>query len=159
MPDVFLPGNLVRIKEFQFEDGSTRDKYLFVLLRNDKDTAYVISSLTTSQNKLNVNATKIGCYHDYRTSTYYHFPAGEVFGDGNFSFDKETYIFFLGIVRKIEVADLTKYASSKDPFAVTSITTLKTDGLKKLLQCVVSSTFTPNDLKTELSKFMDSLEI
>lgn len=156
MPDVFAPGNLVRIKDFQFEDGSTRDKYLFVLLRNDGG-AYVISSLTTSQNKLNVSATGSGCYHDPRTSTYYHFPAGEVFGDGNFSFDKETYIFFRENVRKIEVADLTSYASATDPFAVASITTLKNEELKKLLQCVVSSTFTPEGLKAELTAFKDTL--
>lgn len=156
MPDVFAPGNLVRIKDFQFEDGSTRDKYLFVLLRNDGG-AYVISSLTTSQNKMKVSATRSGCYHDPRISTYYHFPAGEVFGDGNFSFDKETYIFFRENVRKIEVAHFTGYADATDPFAVVSITTLKNEELKKLLQCIVSSTFTPEDLKTELIAFKDSL--
>ncbi|MDX2278113.1 MAG: hypothetical protein NW218_00935 [Saprospiraceae bacterium] len=156
MPDVFAPGNLVRIKDFQFEDGSTRDKYLFVLLRND-DGVYVISSLATSQNKMNVSAIRSGCYYDTRISTYYHFPAGEVFGDGNFSFDKETYIFFRENVRKIEVADLTSYTSITDPFAVASITTLKNEELKKLLHCVVTSTFTPEDLKAELTAFKDTL--
>lgn len=121
MSDVFAPGNLIRIRDFQFENGNTRDKYLFVLLRNDGAT-YVISSLTTSQNKLNVSATRSGCYYDYRTSTYFHFPAGEVLGDGNFSFDKETYIFFRENVRRIETADLASYASVTDPFAVTQIT-------------------------------------
>lgn len=156
MPDFFAPGNLIRIKDFQFEDGSTRDKYLFVLLRNDGG-AYVISSLATSRNKLNVTATRSGCYHDLRISTYFHFPAGEVLGDGNFSFEKETYIFFRENVRKLEVADLTSYVSATDPFAVASITTLKNEELKKLLQCVVSSTFTPEGLKAELTAFKDSL--
>lgn len=156
MPDVFAPGNLVRIKDFQFEDGSTRDKYLFVLLRNDGG-AYVISSLTTSQNKLNVSARRIGCYFDSRISTYYHFPAGEVLGDGNFSFDKETYIFFKENVRKLDVETLTRYGDPTDPFAVAHITTLNNEELKKLLQCVVTSTFTPQDLKAELTAFKDSL--
>lgn len=156
MPDVFAPGNLVRIKDFQFEDGNTRDKYLFVLLRNDS-SAYVISSLTTSQNKFKVSATGSGCYFDLRTSTYFHFPAGAIIGDGNFSFDKETYIFFRENVRKLEVATLTNYASTTDPWAVAAITTLKNEELKKLLQCVVSSTFTPEDLKVELAAFKDSL--
>ncbi|HND89553.1 MAG TPA: hypothetical protein PK971_14570, partial [Saprospiraceae bacterium] len=87
----------------------------------------------------------------------YHFPAGEVFGNGNFSFDKETYVFFRENVRKLEVADLANYASAIDPFAVTQITTLKNEELKKLLQCVVNSTFTPQNLKTELTAFKDSL--
>lgn len=156
MSDVFAPGNLIRIKDFQFENGNTRDKYLFVLLRND-GAAYVISSLTTSRNKLNVNATRIGCYHDSRTSTYFHFPAGEVLGDGNFSFDKETYIFFKDNIFKTDVANLTNYTSTTDPFAVTQITTLKSEELKKLLQCVVCSTFTPEDLKAELTAFKDTL--
>lgn len=156
MPDDFLPGNLVRIKDFQFEDGTLRDKYLFVLLRNDI-AAYVISSFTTSQNKLNVTATKSGCYFDARISTYYHFPAGEIVGNDNFYFDKETYIFFRENVRKLLISDLIKYASATDPFAVASITTLKTEEFKKLLQCIVNSTFTPEDLKMELSTFKNSL--
>ena len=156
MPDVFLPGNLVRIKDFQFEDGNSRDKYLFVLLR-DGTAAYVISSLATSQNKINVSATKSGCYYDPRISTYYHFPAGEVIGTGDFYFDKETYIFFRNNVRKIPVADLNQYVSSTDPFAIAHVATLRDEELKRLLQCVVTSTFTPEDLKTELTSFKDSL--
>gem|GEM_PF-5792143 len=58
---------------------------------------YVISSLSTSQNRMNVSAVRSGCYHDPRISTYYHFPAGEAFSGGNFSFDKETYIFSWGM--------------------------------------------------------------
>ncbi len=149
MPDVFLPGNLVRIKGYQFEDGTQRDKYLFVLLRNDA-TAYVISSLTTSQNKMNVSAAQSGCYLDSRISTYYHFPAGEVIGTGDFAFDKETYIFFRDNVRKLAVNDLSLYASIKDPFAVAHVATLSKEGLKKLLQCAITSKFTPTGLKTEM---------
>lgn len=156
MPDDFAPGNLIRIKNFQFEDGNTRDKYLFVLLRN-KDSAYIISSLTTSQNKLNVSASGSGCYFDQRTSTYYHFPAGEILGDGDFFFDKETYIFFKENVRKIDIVDLVRYINPADPFAVAKITTLKNEELKKLLQCVVSSIFTPEELKMELTAFIDLL--
>lgn len=156
MPDLFVPGNLLRIKDFQFENGDSRDKYLFVLLRNDT-VAYVISSLATSQNKLRVSATKSGCYHDARISTYYHFPAGEVIGTGNFYFDKETYVFFRDNVRKIPIADLSLYASATDPFAIAHVATLKMEEMKKLLQCVVNSTFTPADLKIELSAFKDSL--
>lgn len=156
MPDVFLPGNLVRIKDFQFEDGSSRNKYLFILLR-DGTTAYVISSLATSQNKLNVAATKSGCYHHPRLSTYYHFPAGEVIGTGDFYFDKETYIFFRDNVRKIPVTELSQYGSTIDPFAIAHVATLSTEELKKLLNCVVTSTFTPEDLKMELTSFKDSL--
>lgn len=156
MPDVFLPGNLVRIKDFQFEDGSSRDKYLFVLLR-DGAVAYIITSLATSQNKLNVAATKSGCYYDRRVSTYYHFPAGEVIGTGDFYFDKETYIFFRDNVRKIPVTELSQYGSPTDPFAIAHVATLSNEDLKKLLQCIVTSTFTPEDLKTELTSFKDSL--
>lgn len=156
MPDVFLAGNLVRIKDFQFDTGNSRDKYMFVLLQNEDD-AYVISSLTTSQNKLNLSATRTGCYLHGRFSTYYHFPAGEIIGTGNFSFDKDTYIIFKDNVRKISVNVLDGYISATDPFAAAHITTLRTEELKKLLHCVVTSTFTPEDLKTELTAFRDSL--
>jgi len=155
MPDVFTPGNLIRIKDFKFEDGNTRDKYMFVLLRNDGG-AYVISSLTTSQNKLNVSAIGSGCYYDARISTYYHFSAGEVLGDGDFYFDKDTYIFFRENIRRIEVAALDVYVSATNQLAAAHITTLKKEELKWLLQCVINSKFTPKDLKDELATYKDS---
>ena len=131
MPDVFFPGCIVRIKDFQFEDGTSRDKYLLVLIRNDS-AAYVISSLATSRNKFNLGATKSGCYFDVRLSTYYHFPANEIVGDGDFYFDKETYIFFRENVRKIPLAELHQYASDVDPFAIAHVGTLKSEELKKI---------------------------
>ncbi|MEY3241850.1 MAG: hypothetical protein RIR11_3289 [Bacteroidota bacterium] len=156
MPDVFLPGNLIRIKDFQFENSTTRDKYMFVLLKNDT-VAYVISSLTTSQNKMNVTARKTGCYYDNRVSTYFHFPANELIGSGDFYFDKDTFIFFRENVRKIDIADLLKYADPQDPFAIATIGTLTTEGLKSLLVCVLNSTFTPVGMKAELMEFKDTL--
>jgi hypothetical protein len=156
MHDVFAPGNLVRIKDYEFEDGTKRDKYMFVLYANDAE-AYLISSLTTSRNKFDVTATKSGCYFHSRLSTYYHFPAGEVIGDENYAFDLDTYVLFKDNVRKIDIPSLTHYIESGDPFAVVRITTLKSDELRKMLQCIAHSTFVPVGLKAELIAYRDSL--
>ncbi len=87
------PGLILRIKEYRFEDDqSVRDKYSIVLYTNDSE-AYLIHSLTTSQNNLNVPGTKFGC-SVYRNIPYYFFPVGQIIGDEGFFFEKDTFIFF-----------------------------------------------------------------
>jgi hypothetical protein len=157
MHEVFSPGNLVRIKDYMFEDGTTRDKYMFVLF-SDNAQAYVISSLTTSQKKFDLQATKIGCYNHPMLSTYFHFPGEAVFGLEDYFFDKDTYVLFSANVRKIDAQTIDGYLESKDPFAITRITTLRGSELKNLLSCVILSKFTPNDLKLELTVFRDSFK-
>lgn len=156
MPDVFQPGNLIRIKNFEFEDRSTRDKYMFVLLRNETE-AYVISTLTTSQNKWNLSATKRGCYHRTGIFTYFHFPANETLDMGGFFFDTSTYILFRDNIRKISLAELLNYFHPNDPLSVIRLATLENQALRQLLDCVLSSPFVPNNLKAELNAFRDSL--
>jgi hypothetical protein len=157
MPDVFFPGHLVRVKDYLFEDGTTRDKYLLVLLRNEQ-SLYILHSLTTSQNKFNLSASKIGCYHHPKLSTYFHFPAKEVFGNGNFYFDKETYILFSNNIRKVELADLLAlHEGNLDPFTIAHITTLTNTELKQVIGCAINSRFIPMDIKAELTTFRDAL--
>jgi len=156
MTDLFQPGNLLRIKDFQFEDRSTRDKYLFVLLRNETE-AYVISTLTTSQNKWNLSATKRGCYFQKGFFTYYHFPANDPLDAEGFFFDKETYILFRDNIRKTNLAELLAYFDPSDPLAVLRLATLDNKALRLLLDCILQSPLVPNDLKAELAPFRDRL--
>jgi hypothetical protein len=54
-------GLILRIKSYKFEDdNTTRDKYSIVLYAKDKE-AYLIHSLTTSQNNPGVPGTQYGC--------------------------------------------------------------------------------------------------
>ncbi len=55
------PGLILRIRNYRLEDDkSTRDKYA-VVLSVFEDNAYLIQSLTTSQNKRNVPGVQYGC--------------------------------------------------------------------------------------------------
>jgi len=67
------PGLILRIKSYKFEDdNTTRDKYNIVLCTNDKE-AYLIHSLTTSQNNLTVPGLRYGC-SVHHNIPYYFFP-------------------------------------------------------------------------------------
>lgn len=156
MLGIFTTGNLVRIKDFLFPDGTRRDKYLFVLFANAKE-AFLIYSLTTSKTKFAPTATKFGCHFNPKLFTYFFFPALHKFGNGGFHFDLDTYIYFRTNVIKVPVESLLKYVQAEDPLAVVNLETLTTAELIALLNCVIRSAFTPNDLKAVLTTFRDSL--
>jgi hypothetical protein len=62
MPNEILQqGHLVLIEDYQFQDGNgSKDKFLIVLHRSN-ESAYIIHTLTTSQNKLNLPSDNFGC--------------------------------------------------------------------------------------------------
>jgi hypothetical protein len=71
---IWKSGLIVRIKDYRFEDdNSTKDKYSIVLYAND-EFAYIIHSLTTSQNNLNVEVKSIGCSLHKGFLPYFFFP-------------------------------------------------------------------------------------
>lgn len=93
------PGLILRIKDYRFEDDqSVRDKYAIVLYA-DKEQAYLIHSLTTSQNNKDLPATGYGCSVQ-QSIPYYFIPQGQIIGDQNFSFEKDTFIFLVIMCEK-----------------------------------------------------------
>ena len=97
MTPTFSEGSIVRIKDYVFEDGTTRDKYLIVL-HNDASEAVIIHSLTTSKQKFAVEKEFLGC-NVYKKGNYsipyYLFPENKILDDDTlFYFDVDTYIFF-----------------------------------------------------------------
>lgn len=154
MQILFNPGALLRIKNYEFEDGSTKDKYLIILLANP-DAAYVIHTLTTSRNKLGVTSFKRGCSVHHQTVPYYCFPAGEIIDEDGFFFDVDTLILFRDNIRKVPIPSFEKYDEA--PFGLIRLATLSTEELKRMLKCILKSKFVPQNLKQELSNFKDIL--
>src|SRR6516225_8626476 len=112
------PGLILRIKNYKFEDdNATRDKYVIVLLTNASEL-YLVHSLTTSQNNLNVPGLNYGC-SVYNHVPYYFFPKNISIGDQNFSFEKDTFIFFRSNVRKESYAKFE--AASKTLFGLVNL--------------------------------------
>ena len=147
-------GLILRIKNYKFEDdNSTRDKYAIVLYSNDQEL-YLIHSLTTSQNNLAMPATNYGC-SVYNKVPYYFIPQGKEIGDQNFSFDKDTFIFFRSNVRK--ELHIKFEQASKTLFGVVELGQLSNVELKRIIKCALKSRFIPQDIEQELTKFKDSL--
>jgi len=148
------PGLILRINNNKFEDdGSTRDKYAIVLYTNDTE-AYLIHSLTTSQNNLSVPGFVYGC-SVYNQVPYYFFPKNQVIGDQHYFFEKDTFIFFRNNVRKESYAKFEK--ASKTLFGLVSLGILTNEELKRLVKCALKSRFLPTDIEKELKDFKETL--
>ena len=85
-------GLILRIKNYKFEDDTSKDKYSIVLYVDDKKV-YLIHSLTTSQNNPGVPNLKYGC-SVYKNIPYYFIPQGQVICNQEYYFEKDTFIFF-----------------------------------------------------------------
>ena len=132
----FSQGNLLKIVDYQFQDGEgSRDKYLIVLHLNEKK-AFIIHTLTTSKNHKDFKPKKSGCNHDVHVS-YFYFPAGEIIGDENFSFKLNTFVFFRNNIRQENISSFAKYPADK--ICVEDV--LPKSALKQLIDCMLGSSF------------------
>lgn len=159
MTPSFTVGSIIRVKDYEFEDGSTRDKYLIVLFRNNTE-AYIINSLVTSKNKLHLSGLQHGCNvseHNGLKIPYFFFPENIVLDTATgFFFDMDSFVFFRTNVFKASIAQLLqKYSNT--PFGIIELGNLGTSELKRLLKCLLKSTFISNDIKILLTTFKDTL--
>lgn len=149
------PGLILRIRNYKFEDDqSIRDKYSIVLYTNNEE-AYIIHTLTTSQNKLALPTENHGC-SVAKNIPYYFFPSNHVIGDKAFSFDKDTFLFFMGNVRK-EMHSKFEQAAAQHIFGVVELGVLEPAELKRIIKCALKSNFIPENIATLLRTFKDSL--
>lgn len=158
MKPSFNPGSLIRIKDYQFEDGSIRDKYLIVLFKHNQE-AFIIQTLTTSRNNLNLVAKQHGCNvqkHNNYSIPYFFFPENYVIDTiSGFYFDVDTFIFFLNNITKVPIEAFNRYEVAI--FSIIELAQLNPSELKRLLKCVLKSSFVPNDIKILLTEFKESL--
>ena len=147
-------GLILRIKDYTFEDDqSVRNKYAIVLYAN-KEQAYIIHSLTTSQNNKDMPALQYGCsVHHF--IPYYFIPQGQVIGDESFCFEKGTFIFFGNNVRKESTAKFE--AAAKKIFGLVTLGVLSNEELKRIIKCVLKSNLIPADIEKELRLFKELL--
>jgi hypothetical protein len=148
------PGLILRIKSYKFEDdNTTRDKYAIVLFTNDKE-AYLVHSLTTSQNNPGVPGDQYGC-SVYKNIPYYFIPQGHILGSEQFFFEKDTFIFFQNNVRRESFVKFERAA--KILFGVISLGVLSNEELKRIVKCALKSRFIPEEIEKELSAFKATL--
>lgn len=154
MPDIFQPGNLIRINDFQFSNGETRDKYLIVLCRDSESTVFIYT-LTTSVNQVGVSEIKFGC-SVVRDIPFFTFTANKNLGPQNYYFDKDTFIFFKDNIRQQSVEDFENYISA-GPLSIHVLENLSDELMKRILKCIIKSRHVPLGLKQQLKDYKDIL--
>lgn len=152
LEEILQQGHLVLIEDYEFQDGNgSKDKFLIVLNRND-EFAYIIYTLTTSQNKLNLPSDNFGC--SVVGNVPYFFIQKEVeLGKNKFSFSKDTFIFFRNNVRKENLSSFLKY--NKSNLIVKE--KLPNSFLKRLLKCMLKSNFIDLNIEKELITIKEQL--
>lgn len=130
---MFTERHILKITDYAFQDGNgIRDKYMIVL-NCDSENVYIIHTLTTSQSN-GFNPQKIGCHTKNKTS-YFYFPKGIVVAENGFSFDKDTFVFFVANIRKESLKDLQNYPTTN----VDLKGKMNKKCLKELIDCMLNS--------------------
>lgn len=149
---ILQQGHLILIENYQFQDGNgSKDKFLIVLNRND-EFAYIIHTLTTSQNKLQLPSENFGCSVS-RNIPYFFIQKNTALGEHQFSFDKDTFIFFRNNVRKENLASFLKYNEN----TIIVKEKLPKLFLKRLLKCMLKSDFIDLNIEKELILIKEQL--
>ncbi len=152
LDEILQQGHLLLIEDYQFQDGNgSKDKFLIVLNRND-EFAYIIHTLTTSQNKLNLPSDNFGCLVSGNIP-YFFIQKNIELGERNFSFDKDTFIFFRNNVRKENLSSFLKYNENN----LILKEKLSNSFLKRLLKCMLKSDFIDLNIEKELQKIKNTL--
>jgi hypothetical protein len=147
-------GQILRISNYRFEDDqSTRDKYSVVLFVEGNE-AYLIHSLTTSQNNRQVPGLQYSCSVANHIP-YYFIPQHQVIGDRGFSFEKDTFIFFANNVRKEPTGKFDTAAKTK--LGLIELGILSNDELKRIIKCALKSKFLTPDVEKALTTFKAGL--
>jgi hypothetical protein len=144
--DSFQERHLLRIDDYEFQDGNgTRDKYMIVLNRNE-DSAFIIHTLTTKQAQ-GFNPEKSGCCTK-QTFSYFYISKNEIIGENGFCFELDTFIFFANNIRKESLKSLEKYP--KENIVLKDIVDKRF--LKNLIDCMLNSNFITSEQADSLLK-------
>lgn len=132
---MFTERYILKITDYVFQDkNGIRDKYMIVLNR-DANNVYIIHTLTTSQPN-GLDPKKFGC-HTKNKISYFHFPKDIEIAENGFSFDKDTFVFFVSNIRKESLNDLQKYPTAS--IDVKGI--MNKNCLKDLIDCMLNSEY------------------
>ena len=132
---MFSERYILKITDYVFQDkNGIRDKYM-IILNQDADNVYIIHTLTTSQPNGN-NPQKLGCHQKNKLSFYY-FPKDISVAENGFSFEKDTFVFFVSNIRKESIKSLNLYPTSN--VEVKGVMNKK--NLKDLIDCMLNSEY------------------
>ncbi len=155
MTDLFLPKNILFVKDYQFENGTQKPK-LLIILDVIEDEFCILQCLTTSQDKtVPNNIIKHGCTNlDLERLSFYVFEKDKIVGSrlnhADFHFEKTTFIFFQTNISKEPLLGFLKYKDNLQHLA-----TLSDEEYKNLITCIAQSKLLRRDLKPYFKKLAD----
>lgn len=154
---MFVLKNILRIKQFDFEDGKSlpRDKYLLILFITGEDA--ILAPLTTSVDYVPDHYKTSRCIKDDLSCIHcYYIPKDLVIGERGFFFPKDTYI-------HIHPSNLKsrKVSNLKSRYQDTGVVELKDVLIPSeycdLLYCIYKSHHVPRGVKMALEPVIESL--
>lgn len=144
--DSYQARHLLRIEDYEFQDGNgIRDKYMIILNRSE-DSAFIIHTLTTKQAQ-GFNPSNSGCFTKSNLSFFY-ISKGEIIGENGFSFELDTFIFFANNIRKQSLQSLKRYPNKN----VILQDVISKKILKDLIDCMLNSVFITSEQADSLRK-------
>lgn len=156
---MFVPPNIVLIKNFDFErPGSTpKDKFIIILFQTDDEA--IIAPLTTSKDRVPDEHKTKRCIHVHGGADIhcYYIPKKLTIGRSGFQFVKDTYIHInpSNLKRRSLTALKTKYE-------ITGAAELKDaliDGeYSDFLYCMYKSRHVPRGVKRAMEPVIERLE-
>lgn len=134
--DILKPGNILHIKDYEFEDGGgTRDKYLIVIDVSET-LSLLLRVLTTSQLKVPEDKAIHGCRNEPENGLhYYMFQQNRLLGayeGAEFAFGKDTFILFRNNIKDIS---LQRFIANYQ-HVVQCVCTLDEGEFKRLKKCI-----------------------
>jgi hypothetical protein len=145
------PGNILRIRNFQFEDGGDpKDKYLIVVAV-DQTLSVFVRCLTTSVQKIPDDRVTHGCCNSVcGTFSHYIFVRNRSICDNDFSFPMHTFVYYNHNVLPLSVEEFNKKS-----YEIIPVGKLTPNEYKRFIKCMKGS----HHIKRGMKRIIDAIEI
>ena len=153
MSDYFVAGNLLHIKNYQFEDGGKpKDKFLLVVCL-DELNSFIIRALPTKQDHVPDDKIRHGCTNSSDgLFSYFMFEAKRVVCENGFGFDLNTFVYFAYNVQQTPIANFLNYFSGD----IQLKGKLTEQEYKRFIKCLKSSRHIPRSIKAKVEALVSN---
>ncbi len=144
----FEAGCIIRIKNYQFEDGNgQKDKFLLVVAIDNENLTF-IRTLTTSKQKIPDSKVHHGCSNsEDGVFSFYIFEQGREICTNKYCFPKHTFIYYQNNVLELSIAD---FRAKKYEIEVKGV--LHYNEYKRLIKCMQNSKHIKRGIKAKIER-------
>lgn len=151
---MFKKGNILHIPKYRFNDGEIKHTGKFLVILYNDNNVSIVASLTTSKNHIPDIDLKTGCIDVPDKQIHcYHFPKNKKICQNDFSFELNTFVYFLSNIFKEQISYYESMYNSK----IEVIGTLLLDEYRDILYCAYKSKYLKMNIKYLLEKQLNEL--